>query len=117
MVDKETSIADFLREFKQIVTQKRGLDLIPRQENNNTIIELGFTKRNVEEIILGLSVTDYCKGPSADRDRLGNVWIFGRKIENKEIYIKLKIACVGKVKIAKCISFHEANYRLNYPLK
>jgi hypothetical protein len=36
-------------------------------------------------------------------------------IGNKEVYIKLKIAQVGKEKIAKCLSFHVAEYSLCFP--
>jgi hypothetical protein len=114
-VASEAEVADFLREFKQVVVSGRGLDLIPRAENNRTLINLGLTRRNVRDEILSLSILDYCKGPDPDRDRAGDIWIFGRNIFGSEIYIKLKIATVTDIKIAKCISFHEANYPLNYP--
>ncbi len=43
--------------------------------------------------------------------------IFGRVIEGREIYIKLKLAKVGKESIAKCLSFHAANFPLCFPLQ
>lgn len=113
----KADVARFLREFKQIVDHGRGLDLIPRAETNQTLRELGLTRKNVKNEILALSVSDYCRGPEPDRDRPGNVWIFGRRVSGAEIYIKLKIASVGKIQIAKCISFHKAKYPLRYPLR
>jgi len=43
--------------------------------------------------------------------------MYGKKISNRDIYIKLKIAEVGAAKIAKCISFHFAERPLRYPFK
>ena len=62
-----------------------------------------------------LSVENYCEGPNPDRDRPGDIWVFGKPVGTEEIYIKLKIAQVGKEKIAKCLSFHTANFPLCYP--
>jgi hypothetical protein len=110
-------VNSFLRRFKAIVTTGRGLDIIPRPVNNETITRLGLTRETVKNEILGLSVEDYCSGPEPDQDRSGEIWIFGKEINNHEIYIKLKIAVVGTVQIAKCISFHEAQFPINYTLK
>ncbi|MDP1716176.1 MAG: hypothetical protein Q8L41_15675 [Anaerolineales bacterium] len=96
---------------------QRGLDIIPREENNQTIIELGLTRKNIEKEILELTAQDYCSGPEEDHTRPGVIWKFGKNIMQREIYIKLKIAEIGSEKIAKCISFHKANHRINYPLK
>ena len=91
------------------------MNLVPRQASLQTLRELGLTKRNLEEILLTLSVSDYCKGPDPDRDKPGEIWVFGKHIQEVDIYIKLKIAHVDKTKIAKCISFHVAEFPLKYP--
>ena len=108
-------VRDFLLEFKRVATGGSGIDIVPRAEIRPTLARLGITKANLEEILLWLSVTDYCQGPKPDRDRPGNLWIFGREIECHEVYIKLKVAQVGNRRIAKCISFHIAQYPLRYP--
>jgi hypothetical protein len=113
---KEEEINRFLKEFKMVAKQ-RGIDFVPRQEFIETLILFGITRRNCEDEILGLSVDDYCQGPDDDRDRPGKVWVFGRCIENREVYIKLKLATVGKETIAKCLSFHPAEFPLNFPLR
>ena len=113
----ETNIREFLKEFKKIVVSGRGLDIINRLETREALADLGLTKNNLKEEILGLSVEDYCEGPEPDRDRPGDIWIFGKQIFGREIYIKLKIAWVGEGKIAKCLSFHPASYPLPFPYR
>jgi hypothetical protein len=109
-------IREFLLEFKDIAVNRR-IDIVNRLENMNSMAELGLTKRNCIDEILTLSVEDYCTGPDADKDRPGEVWIFGKRIGSADVYIKLKIAVVENIKIAKCISFHEARFPLTYPCR
>jgi hypothetical protein len=91
------------------------LDIIPRHANVACLAELGLTRKNQREEILALTVSDYCEGPEPDKDRPGEIWVFGKRIGGKEVYIKLKIARVGKEKMAKCLSFHPAKHPLCFP--
>ena len=113
---KET-IRRFLREFKQIAATGRGVDIVDRRRNIQSLAQLGLTKRNYIALILGLSVADYCDGPKPDKDRPGEIWEFGKIIEGKEVYIKLKIAQLGEVRLAKCLSFHIAEHPLLFPCR
>ena len=113
----EIQVSVFLKEFKKIVTQERGLDIVDRQANLDSLLQLGFTKQNCKQEILNLSVSDYCAGPKPDKDRPGVIWEFGKKIRGHDVYIKLKIAEAGSLKIAKCISFHIAEFPIINPLK
>jgi hypothetical protein len=113
---KSEEVIQFLLEFKAVFQTGRFY-VIDRDKNNQALIELGLTKKIRSEIILGLSVTDYCSGPEPDRDRAGFVWIFGTYLDEVEIYIKLKVAQIGPTKIAKCISFHKSQTPLTYPLR
>ena len=106
----------FLKEFKKIV-QEDGLYVVNRLDHQKSLTDLGLTKEACKIEILGLSVTDYCKGPQPDQDRPGDIWVFGKEIAEREVYIKLKIAQTGSHKIAKCISFHPAEQPLYYPFK
>lgn len=110
-------VRDFLLDFKQAATVRSGIDIVPRADTLSTLAQLGLTKANLEQILLALSVTDYCKGPESDRDRRGELWFFGREIDGHQVYIKLKVAQVGQKKLAKCISFHIAKFPLRYPLR
>ena len=107
----------FLIEFKKAVTKGSGVQLVPRLDTITTLSHLGITKKNLEEILLTLSVNNYSKGPDPDRDKGGEIWVFGKQIRGYEIYIKLKVAKVSESKIAKCISFHIAKYPIKYPHK
>ncbi len=113
---KQLKTALFLKEFKQLI-QENGLYIVNRLYNQKSLADLGITKKDCKKEIIGLSVTDYCNGPQPDTDRPGVIWVFGKKIADKEVYIKVKIAPVGTDKIAKCISFHVAEYPLSYPFK
>ena len=113
---KQLKTALFLKEFKQLI-QEKGLYIVNRLDHQKSLADLGITKKDCKKEIIGLSVTDYCNGPQPDTDRPGEVWVFGKKIADKEVYIKVKNAQVGTDKIAKCISFHVAEYPLSYPFK
>ena len=110
-------IGKFLKQFKKIATTGRGIDIVPRRKNLNSLAKLGLTKHGCKQEILNLSVTNYCDGPKEDTDRPDEIWEFGKRISGKEVYIKLKIAQVGEEVIAKCLSFHMAEFPLCFPLK
>ena len=111
------AIRQFLREFKQIATAGRGIDIVDRAKNTQSLAKLGLTKKNCKEVILNLSLENYRDGPKQDKDRPGAIWEFGELIEGREVYIKLKIAQVDNVKLAKCLSFHVAEYPLCFPCR
>ncbi|HEY5533388.1 MAG TPA: hypothetical protein VIL99_00400 [Ignavibacteria bacterium] len=62
-----------------------------------------------------MTYKNYYKGPNPDNIYKGNYWEFGVTIKNMEIYIKINIGQMNKRVI--CISFHEAEFKINYPLK
>lgn len=106
----------FLKKFKQLILDGQ-LYFVNRKAHQEALIELGLTNEGCKEVMLELTIENYCQGPNQDHDRRGEVWVFGQDIENREVYIKLKIAKVDDVEIAKCISFHRAKYPLCYPHK
>lgn len=117
MCASQDEIAEFLKEFKRVAVKGRGLDIIPPPEKNPTIVMLGLTEKNVKDEILRISVEDYCDGPLEDKDKPGYLWAFGRTVYHCEIYIKLKLANVSGIGVAKCISFHIAEFPMKYPYK
>jgi len=69
-----------------------------------------------EEIILNLEVEDYSEGPLEETQQGGNeMWVFGKIINNQQVYIKLTISQVTGSPI--CISFHRAEYLMEFPFK
>ena len=114
--EKEEAVSRFLNEFKTIA-RKRGVDFVPRQGFIEMLTLLGITRRICHDELLSLSAEDYYQGPEDDKGRPGEVWMFGKRLEGKEIYIKLKLAKVSKETIAKCLSFHPADFPLCFPLR
>lgn len=105
------AVQQFLEQFKEIAAQK-GFDVVPREKNKQTLITLGFTAKIRKEILMGLTADDYISGPEPDRDRKGDVWVFGITIGSTEIYIKLKVVeytpidSTEVIQQAICLSFH-----------
>ena len=116
MTTSKQQVSTFLNEFKLLVA-RNCFQFVHRLETNKAAISLGLTNELAKREILNLSVVDYSSGPEVDKDRPGDVWIFGKEINGCEVYIKLKIYTVGTNKYAKCISFHQAEYSLNHPFK
>jgi hypothetical protein len=114
--ERKEEVRRFLRVFKKAAL-RRGIDFIPRREFLEARVRLGLTTRNCKDEIVALTVDDYCEGPSPDRDRPGDVWVFGKKMSGTDIYIKLKLASVEGQTIAKCLSFHQAGYPLCFPFQ
>ena len=103
----------FLGNFKTLVTQ-RGLLVIPRKRNSDTIVEIGFTLLDVQNEILRLEYKDYIAGPLQDSDRPGELWEFGKKIQHETVYVKLKLARGIK---PICLSFHFPEREVSYYFK
>jgi hypothetical protein len=112
----EQYVRQFLYEFKALVLEK-GLFVTERVKNKESLIELGLTAKQREEIILALSTIDYNAGPIKDEYKTGQYWVFGKHVEGVEIYIKLKIAEQDGDEHAICFSFHKSEQPLSYPFK
>ena len=115
MATKEEVLA-FLNQF----TQKMGvfgIRFLDRAKNNDSlgIIDLPAFKREEEEV-KKIEVTDYSEGPIPNTlNDYGDLWVFGRDIRGKEVYIKISIDKENNHTI--CISFHVAEYPMHYPFK
>src|SRR5690606_2995550 len=89
-----------------------------RGKNRQGLIDSGLTKKNFANEILILSLLDFSQGPKEDSRHPGEYWVFGKKYLGKEFYIKLKIAeTPDGHREALCISFHRAEWPLNYPFR
>jgi len=112
-------VREFLLRFKRAVTAGSGVFIVQRASTRETLVKLSLTEANLEEVLLALSIRDYCSGPEPDRDRDGHspgqVWIFGKRIHDHDVYIKLKVFSDGSCDHAKCLSFHIAERPLAYP--
>lgn len=107
-------VTEFLKVYKSFA-QKRWV-FVYRKKNLDSLTELGIMPKQAKKVILGLTAADYCSGPEEDRDRKGtNMWVFGAKVNDEEIYIKLSDDFRGEQ--AKCVSFHKAEFPIRKPFE
>lgn len=115
MINKE-SIEEFLKSFKIKVTTFGIIFRDDRGKNIQTLASLDITPLDRIEVLKTIEVEDYVQGPI--RDTLNNcseMWVFGKDVKGEEVYIKISLG--GFNNSAICISFHIAEFSMNYPLK
>lgn len=118
-------IQAFLIQCRQIIRSKdiitTSFVLVHSAKNKKTMLTLGFTEKQVVEEIETLSLTNFADGPRKDKDLPGMLWVFGKWIKEREVYIKLKISPFddpgNKVATLTCLSFHFSEEALRYPYK
>jgi hypothetical protein len=109
-----------LLKIKDAINDDNGhIQLKPRDKNENTLAELGYSPTNCFHEILGLTYKNYCDGPNSNISRSGSrkgaIWEFGKFVCGIEIYIKIQIIPTGNNNECVCISFHRAERDLIYP--
>jgi hypothetical protein len=106
-----------LRDFKALIRGSRYY-IKKHHKNVQTLTDLGITYKIREQILLELIAYDYSSGPNSDENGIADYWIFGKDIDNVEIYIKLQIVVFSDGdEQGVCISFHPSEYALRNPLK
>jgi hypothetical protein len=87
-----------------------------RGKNTQTILDLEITKAHRNKVLKELEVEDYSDGPKEEKLYGGaDMWVFGKTVKEKEIYIKITMGVHGSKVI--CISFHIAERKMSYPYK
>lgn len=106
----------FLADFKIKLGTHQILFRGDRAKNKETLLELEFRTPDVVRTIKELKAEDYCQGPIDDTlNNINSMWVFGKEIKSKEVYIKITQGEFNKPVI--CISFHFSEHPLQYPLK
>lgn len=109
-------VEQFLRDFRVKMKIWGILFRDDRNKNAQTLASLELRPIDREKIVGLLQADDYCEGPYQDRLYNGaDMWVFGREVKAEEVYIKITIGYAGSSVI--CISFHIAEYPLQYPLR
>lgn len=109
-------VESFLNEFKSKLNIYGILFVDTREKNTQALADLNMVPNDRRKYISDIEVKNYCGGPDKDHsfaDR--EVWIFGKMIKNKEIYIKISMGGFNSQVI--CISFHISKHKLSYPFK
>src|SRR5690554_6682225 len=106
----------FLKNFKEKMKIWEVLFRDDRGKNAKTLIDLELLPIERKNILEKLEVQDYSEGPLVEKLYGGaDMWVFGKRIKKKEVYIKITMGTVNNSVI--CISFHIAEHKMNYPLK
>lgn len=112
MPDK-LKIKQFLDEMKASGSAF-GFVFVSRDKNHETYLELELTATMREQVLKNLQIEDYCQGPQNNTEFGTNpMWVFGKELKGKEIYIKITIPTSQVV----CISFHISEFPMTYPFK
>jgi len=112
-----SQVRSFLKDFKELMGQGRYY-VLDHEKTKQTLIQLGLNYRQLDELIHSLELEDYSSGPTPDQYKPGIYWVFGKNLEEIEIYIKLKIVTYRNGdEQAICISFHRSERSLKYPLR
>ncbi|MCR4605237.1 MAG: type II toxin-antitoxin system MqsR family toxin [Eubacterium sp.] len=80
-----------------------------------TLTDLGYGREDVIKCLMGLSVEEYSE-TRLDRDDMDPLflYIFGKMINRKLVYIKLKIRESDRNQVV-CVSFHYAKQNMTFP--
>lgn len=109
-------VQKFLDEFHSKMMVYNILYRDDREKNREALEELEIVPSYRTVVIKSLTAEDYVQGPVIDvLNKLGEMWVFGKDIKGREVYIKIMISKAFGQTI--CISFHLAESPLKYPLK
>lgn len=106
----------FLKELRVKIKIFGVLFLDDRNKNQQTLLDLEITPSNRKEIITSLKAEEYSQGPLEEKMHgILPMWVFGKQVKKKEVYIKISMGTENSSAI--CVSFHIAEYPMNYPFK
>lgn len=114
----ESEVRMFLSEFKAKLDVFSVIFRDDRTVKKNTValLALDLLPAERKEFLKKLAVEDYYQGPTDDLTyKMSPMWVFGKVIKGKEVYIKITIGSENLPVI--CISFHEAEFAMTYPFK
>jgi hypothetical protein len=112
----EEAVDSFLKNFKEKMSIWDVLFRDDRGKNAQTLAELEIRPIVRKEILNSIETKDYSEGPLEENLYGGaEMWIFGKNIKKKEIYIKITMGAFNSNVI--CISFHIAERKMHYPFK
>jgi len=122
-----TQVEEFLMKLKSLLCSD-GFDINTNLEvqyspfedepgflNAQTLDDLNYTTSDVRNTLLSLTLQDYSETMFDNREFTAPRFrVFGKTIEKKEVYIKIKIRKRTNSDVF-CISFHYSQYPMSYP--
>jgi hypothetical protein len=114
-VSARNEVEQFLNQFK-VKLKIFDVVYIGRDKNAQALLDLEWVPAARTKVLENLEAEDYCEGPLEETMHgTGNMWVFGKEVSGKEIYIKVAMGQPNNSVI--CISFHLAEHTLKYPFK
>lgn len=82
-----------------------------------TMLDLSYDSEDIVERLKELTISDYSETLiDRDDDKPPLLFVFGKDVNSRLVYIKLKIKGETKKKVL-CLSFHYAKYDMEFPYK
>ena len=126
-ISSKEQVENFLLELKHIINDKRfnineDFDILLKKKNEtdddayttkNTLIQLNYDKNDIIRNLKELKISEYI-GTLTDVKNVYSpqFWVFIKRINLKQVYIKVKIRSIQNRKIF-CISFHFSRFQVN----
>lgn len=125
---KKTEVNDFLEELQSILNKANfdiDTDIIlirakKKKEDEQystpyTLLDLDYDTYDVIDRLKELTIKDYSE-TLIDRDDINPplLFVFGKDINNKQVYVKLKIKG-DQSRYVLCVSFHYAREKMLFP--
>lgn len=125
---KEKEIVEFLKELKNILQSEefnidRDFTIIKSKKKSGkeqystpyTLLDLDYDVSDVVDRLKELTVREYSE-TLVDKDDTNPplLFVFGKDINGKQIYVKLKIKG-GQTRHVLCVSFHYAEEKMTFP--
>lgn len=124
---KKREVLDFLKELKELLGKEdfnidSDLTLIKKKKLDDeehstpyTLLDLDYGAEDVVERLKELTVAEYSE-TKIDKDDLNPplLFVFGKDINKKLVYVKLKIKGDQKRRVL-CVSFHYARDSMTFP--
>lgn len=112
----EDDVQQFLNEFHSKLKVFGIIYRDDRDKNKRALEVLEIVPSYRRIVIESLRCEDYVEGPIIDAlSKLGEMWVFGKEVKGREVYIKIMIPRMSPQTI--CISFHLSEFPLTYPFK
>lgn len=109
-------VEQFLNQFKVKLNIYGVFFLDGREKNAQALLDLNITRLERLEVVKSIEVENYSEGPIRDQlNGFNEMWVFGKDVNGQEVYIKIAMGIPNSNTI--CISFHKAEYPMNYPLQ
>lgn len=113
MIKTIQEVEQFISHFKAKM-KIFGILFTERGKNSEALRMLGITNNERIKVVERIETSDYIETIS-DELSYGDMWVFGKDAFGVELYIKISLGHPNSNTI--CISFHIADYPLDYKYK